>query len=377
MPQYTIHLVSSKTHRVIDSFNMPYQETITDMQVMPLEVSEQTHDQELRIVVATAAQRGEDMPAKGAVTVFDVLDVVPEPDVPESGYKLHVAAREEARGAITALAPFRGGFIGTAQGQKIMIRGLKEDGSCLPVAFLDAQCHTHTIKTLGSKGMWLIGDAWKGLWFGGWTEEPYKLTILGRSPKTRMEVMAADFLPFGKTLHLLIMDANCNLQVLQYDPENLETQNGMRLLHKSTFHVGHLVTKMALLPSTISPTHQDQPMMNGDEDAEPPQTLFQALTTSMTGSIGLITPLEESAYRRLSQLQGHLTGILEHTGGLNPRAFRGETAGAKGVVDGNLVRRIGELGLSRRGDVLGRAGVDVWGLRGDLEMIGGFGLGYL
>ena len=67
---------------------------------MPLEVSENTHEQDLRVVVATAAQRGEDMPAKGAVMVFDIIDVVPEPGVPESGFKLHLVSREEARGAI-------------------------------------------------------------------------------------------------------------------------------------------------------------------------------------------------------------------------------------------------------------------------------------
>ncbi|CAK4030828.1 related to CFT1 [Lecanosticta acicola] len=392
VPQYTIHLISSRSYRIIHSFNMPYLETVTALQVMPLEVSEHSHVQELRIVVATAAQRGEDMPAKGAIAVFDVLDVVPEPDVPESGYKLHVVAREESRGAITALAAFPGGFIGTAQGQKIMIRGLKEDGSCLPVAFLDAQCHTSTIKTLGSKGMWLAGDAWKGLWFGAWTEEPYKLNILGRSPKTKMEVMAADFLPFDGTLHLLIMDADMRMHVLQYAPEDPSTQNGLRLVHKSTFHVGNFVTKMMLVPSTLAPTAEQQVFANGEteeqqqqqqqrEEDEEPQTLFHVLTTSLSGSIGLVTPLDESSYRRLSQLQGHLTSILEHTAGLNPRAYRGETGGGvgggKGIVDGNLVRRIQELGAARKSDVLSRAGADMWGLRSDLEIIGGGGLGYL
>jgi cleavage and polyadenylation specificity factor subunit 1 len=59
------------------------------------------------------------------------------------------------------------GLVGTAQGQKLMIRGLREDGSCLPVAFLDAQCYIASLKTLASSKLWIAADAWKGLWFGG------------------------------------------------------------------------------------------------------------------------------------------------------------------------------------------------------------------
>lgn len=376
--------MSPKTRSVVNSFDLPYLETITALKVMPLEISENTHEQQLRIVVASAAQRGEDMPAKGVITVFKVLDVVPEPGRPETGVKLHVDAREEARGAITALTAFKGGFIGTAQGQKIMIRGLKEDGSCLPVAFLDAQCHTSTLKTLGNKGMWLAGDAWKGLWFGGWTEEPYKLTVLGKSPKTRMEVIAAEFLPFNGALYILLVDADMQLHTLQYDPENPETNGGMRLVHRSSFRTDHWPTSMMLLPSMLSPFEQP-PDTNGTAGAEPhgpsAPALHHVLTTSLSGAIGLITPLDESAYRRMSALQTHLTTILEHAAGLNPRAYRSSESenftGVRGVVDGSLVRRISELGAAKRADVLSRAGVDVWALRSDLEVVGGGGLGYL
>ena len=34
-----------------------------------------------------------------------------------------------------------------------------------------------------------------------------------------LEVVAADFLPEGKKLYILVSDSDCNLHVLQYDPE--------------------------------------------------------------------------------------------------------------------------------------------------------------
>jgi len=370
---------------------MPYAETVTSLKVMPLEVSEHTHEQRPLLVVGTAIMRGEDMPAKGALTVFKIIDVVPEPERPETNIKLHVFSREETKGAVTTVEPFPGGLIGTAQGQKMMIRGLKEDGSCLPVAFLDAQCHMTQLKALGQSGMWLAGDAWKGLWFGGFTEEPYRLSVLGKSPRTQMEVVTAEFLPFDGQLFVMIVDAQSDLHVLQYDPENPKSMSGMLLLHKSTFHLGgHLPTQMALLPSTLAPFAEQQPLANGHmEEGEgeekgnaSPQApaLYHILTTSQTGAVSLITPVDEATYRRLSALQTHLTSILEHAGGLNPRAYRAvesEGFGARGLVDGSLVQRITELGAARMAEVLGRAGADAWGLRSDLEILGGGGLGFL
>lgn len=384
MPQYTLHLMSAKTHRVLHSMDMPYTETITTLKVMQLEASELTHEKKSLVVVGSAQQRGEDMPAKGALTVLEILDVVPEPDDEESGVKLNVISREEPRGAVTAIESFLGGLIGTAQGQKLMVRGLKEDGSCLPVAFLDAQCQMISLKTFSTSGLWLGADVWKGLWFGAFTEEPYKLTVLGKS-RTHMEVVCAEFLPADGQLFILVVDADMDLHVLQYDPENPKSLSGTRLLHRSTFHLGHLPSSMTLVPSTLAP-FAEQPLANGDADPDspPPPTqptqLYHILTTTQTGSIGLITPVDETTYRRLGAVEAHLTSILEHAAGLNPREHRAvesEGLGARGIVDGGLVRRIAELGSSRRAEVLSRAGGDAWLLRSDLEIIAGGGLGWL
>ncbi|KAK6436291.1 mRNA cleavage and polyadenylation factor subunit [Oleoguttula sp. CCFEE 5521] len=382
--QYSIHLLSATTHQLIHSLSLPYAEAVLSMKVMPLEASELTHQNKSFIVIGSAQQRGEDSQAKGAVSVFDILDVVPDPEATESGLQLHLVAREEPRGAVTAVENFAGGLIGTAQGQKIMIRGLKEDGSCLPVAFLDAQCQMVTLKSLGSTGFWLAGDIWKGIWFGGFTEEPFKLTVLGKS-RSKMEVVCAEFLPANGDLYVLVVDTDMDLHVLQYDPENPKSLSGMRLLHRSTFHLGHWPTSMTLVPSTLSPFAEQTSLTNGHSHAEgdvplPPSPLLQILITTQSGALGLITPLDEPTYRRLAALESHLTSILEHAAGLNPRDYRAidsEGFGARGVIDGGIVQRLWDLGTARRSEVIGRAGGDEWGLRSDLEIIGGGGLGWL
>ena len=45
------------------------------------------------------------------------------------------------------------------------------------------------------------------------------MILFGRS-KNNLEVLGAEFLPFDKQLHLVIADADMNLQILQFDPES-------------------------------------------------------------------------------------------------------------------------------------------------------------
>ncbi|KAK6001203.1 hypothetical protein QM012_003286 [Aureobasidium pullulans] len=379
--QFRVHLYDARADRIIDTYDIPSYELITSMEVMPLEVSEITHQHRLLVALGTISQRAENYAAKGCIYTLEIIDVVPEPGQPETGKKFRVFGREETKSGITALMGIAG-LVGTAQGQKIMIRGLREDGSCLPVAFLDAQCYITSLKTLASSKLWIAADAWKGLWFGGFGEEPYKLSLFGKS-RSQMEVVSAEFLPFEGQLYILLIDADLDIHVLQYDPEHPKSLSGQRLLHRSTFHLGHMPTSMTLLPSTLSPfTEQnpDEDMADSDNEPSRASALNHVLITTQTGSIALLTPLDEATYRHLSALQTTLSSILEHSAGLNPRAYRSvesEGLGARGIVDGDLITRIYELGAGKRLEVLGRAGAEVWGMRSDLEIIAGEGLGYL
>lgn len=135
-----------------------------------LEVSENTHERKDMIVVGTAFARGEDIPSRGCIYVFEVVQVVPDPDHPETDRKLKLIGKEPVKGAVTALSEIGGqGFVLVAQGQKCMVRGLKEDGSLLPVAFMDMQCYVSVVKELKGTGMCILGDAVKGVWFAGYS----------------------------------------------------------------------------------------------------------------------------------------------------------------------------------------------------------------
>lgn len=113
------------------------------------------------------------------------------------------------------------------------------------------------------------------------------------------------------------------------------------------------------------------------------QPLQQILHTTQSGTIALVTPLAESSYRRLSGLSAFLANALESACGLNPKAFRisdvddgGWDAGGvgRGMVDGNLLMRWGELGEWRRKEGLSKVGTDEWLFWGEREVLGGWGV---
>lgn len=143
------------------------------MKNLSLEISENTHERKDMVVVGTAFARGEDIASRGCIYVFEVIKVVPDPQKSGTDRKLKLIGKELVKGAVTALSEIGGqGFLVVAQGQKCMVRGLKEDGSLLPVAFMDVQCYVSVVKELKGTGMCIIGDAVKGLWFVGYSVSP-------------------------------------------------------------------------------------------------------------------------------------------------------------------------------------------------------------
>ncbi|KAL3470459.1 CPSF A subunit region-domain-containing protein [Aspergillus californicus] len=377
--QSSLKVVSPKTWSVIDSYALDPAENIMAMKTMSLEVSENTHERRDMVVVGTALARGEDTPSRGCVYVFEVIEVVPDPNYPERSRKVKLIGKELVKGAVTALSEIGGqGFLIIAQGQKCMVRGLKEDGSLLPVAFLDMQCYVSVVKELKGTGMCILGDAVKGLWFAGYSEEPYKMSLFAKD-LDYLDVFAADFLPDGNRLFVVVADSDCNLYVLQYDPEDPNSSNGDKLLNRSKFHTGNFASSVTLLPRTLVSSER---VLTGsdDMDLDSAAPLHQILITSHNGSVGLITCIPEESYRRLSALQSQLTNTLEHPCGLNPKAYRAvesDASAGRGMLDGSLLFQYLDMSKQRKLEIASRFGAKEWEIKADLEVIGGDGLGYL
>ena len=63
-----------------------------------------------------------------------------------------------------------------------------------------------------------MADAFKGVWFAGYTEEPYTFKVLGKS-NSRLPLLVADFLPDGEDLSIVAADADGDLHILEFNPD--------------------------------------------------------------------------------------------------------------------------------------------------------------
>lgn len=220
MPRGMLKLINPTTWTAINTLELEPCETIESMKVLHLEVSEETRERRMLIAVGSAISRGEDLPTKGRIQVFDIVSVIPEPGHPETNRRLKPVASEDIpRGGVTALCEIgTQGLMLVAQGQKSMVRGLKEDGTLLPVAFLDMSCHVASARSLPRTGLCLLADAFKGVWFAGYTEEPYTFKVLGKSG-SHLPILVADFLPQGDELAIVAIDAEGDMHILEFNPE--------------------------------------------------------------------------------------------------------------------------------------------------------------
>jgi cleavage and polyadenylation specificity factor subunit 1 len=165
------HLKTVKLNSILPTrYPLEADEVPLCIRTLNLETSEHTHARTQLIVAGTAITRGEDLATRGCIYVFEIISVVPQPGRPETNRKLKLIAKEEVKGAVTALCEVgTQGFLLAAQGQKCMVRGLKEDGSLLPVAFMDMQCYVSVAKSLPGSGLIAFGDAVKNFWFAGFS----------------------------------------------------------------------------------------------------------------------------------------------------------------------------------------------------------------
>lgn len=389
---FSLKLISSKTHSIISQYHFEADEHILAIKCMSLEVSEQTHERKDLVVVGTGIARGENVVTRGNLYLFDIVDVVPHPEIPETDLKLKMITKEDVRGAVTAISDIgTQGFLLAAQGQKCMVRGLREDNAILPVAFMDMRYYVSVAKSLPGTGLTILADAFSGLWLMGYSEEPYKMQLLGRDLENP-SVVAAEFMPQEKQLYIISSDGNGDLRVLQYDPWNPKTERGSILIHKSAFNTGYFPTLMTLLPRSPTPSEallaSNSAAANNDSDSEDgmqvdvpslPNT-HQILMTTKEGAIALITPLSEQSYRRLSTLQTALTAQLDQPCSLNPRAYRQietDGMGGRAMIDGEMVKRWLYQSSQHKYNHADRVGGTVWDLRADLEGVSGAGLGYL
>jgi len=174
------------------------------------------------------------------------------------------------------------------------------------VAFIDVLYQISCLRRL--KNFLLLGDVKKSVWFVAFQEEPCRLILLGKD-HNEMECTSVNFLVHENEVGFLSSGADEVLRLLEYGPTVPTSQSGQKLLLRTEFQSTSNVVSSLVVPG--------KPVSEGG-----PSLTSEVVLSMTNGSLEAVVPIDELVFKRLQLLQGSLVRSAQHTGGLNPRAFR-------------------------------------------------------
>ncbi|KAI0634706.1 CPSF A subunit region-domain-containing protein [Trametes polyzona] len=344
----TLELISPDGWITMDGYEFAPNEFVNCIVSVPLETLSTESGMKDFIAVGTSINRGEDLAVKGAVYIFEIVEVVPDPSTNvKRWWRLKLLCRDDAKGPVSFLCGMNG-YLVSSMGQKIFVRAFDLDERLVGVAFLDVGVYVTSLRAV--KNLLVIGDAVKSVWFIAFQEDPYKLVILGKDPQhcciTRADLFFAD-----GHLSIVTCDEEGIVRLYAYDPHDPESKSGQHLLRRTEFH-GQSEYRSSLLVARRP--------KNGDPEI--PQA--RLVCGSVDGSLSTLTYVDEAASKRLHLLQGQLIRTVQHVAALNPKAFRmvrNEYVSrplSKGILDGNLLATFEDLPIARQNEVTRQIGTD-------------------
>ncbi|TIB04840.1 hypothetical protein E3P89_00131 [Wallemia ichthyophaga] len=275
------------------------------------------------IGVGTCINKGEDVAVKGAIYLFEIVELVPSSKDVGNNYKLRLLMREETRGAVSAITSCSGYFV-VAVGQKVLIRALEINERLVSVAFYDAGTYIVSLEVL--KNFILVGDQVKSITFLAFQESPYKLVQLSRDAR-QIETCVSNFLAYEDQITFVSNDIKGDMRLIDYNPFDPAAEGGEKLIRTTEFHKGAEATCSLLLAKpSVRPSSE-------------------LLLGGVDGSLSCLTPVDEQSFKALWLLQGALVRQIPHVAALNPRAHRHvrndyvSRSLSKGILDGLLLSK--------------------------------------
>ncbi|KAJ3040299.1 Cleavage and polyadenylation specificity factor subunit 1 [Rhizophlyctis rosea] len=346
---YALELISPVTWETADLIRMDEHEHVLCVQAVNLQSKQTASGKKMFLAVGTGYVRGEDLATRGRIFVYDIIDVVPDPERPQANHRFKQMYVNEEKGPVTALCNV-GGYLVAAIGTKIIIHTFEDEDSLTGVAFIDVNMYVHSICAI--KNMILVSDIMKSVWFLGFQEDPPKLVLLGKDYHP-MKVYASEFLIDDQMLGFLVGDGDMNLHVMTYAPYNIQSSSGQKLIRRGDFHVGQHVSKLMRVRKLAG---------KGDGGVSRQHLCVFA---TLEGGIGTMVPVSEKFYKRMYGLYSRMVNNLQHGAGLNPRGFRQIQArarpltaafstatmgppGPRSMLDGELLYQFASLGVAQQ-----------------------------
>ncbi|KAJ3034389.1 Cleavage and polyadenylation specificity factor subunit 1, partial [Rhizoclosmatium hyalinum] len=240
----------------------------------------------LFLAVGTGMCRGEDLTARGRILIFEIIDVVPEIDNPQTCHKFKLLHKAEEKSPITALCGING-YLACAIGSRMILHTFDDD-TLNGIAFLDTNIYVNNLTSI--KNTLILSDVVKGVWFCGYQEDPPKLKMLGKDYSPMM-AYGCEYIVDDQTMAFIVSDHEKNMHVLQYLPESFQSYEGQKLIHKGEMHLGYRVQKYIRL--------RKLPLGRTKFGAIQYSNQYFCVGGTLDGGLNYTIPCSEKLYKRL------------------------------------------------------------------------------
>lgn len=305
------------------------------------------------ICMGTNYNYSEDITSRGRILLFDLIEVVPEPDKPWTKYKLKQVYAKEQKGPVSAITSIMG-FLVSSVGQKVYLWQLKDD-DIVGVAFIDTNIFIHQMVSI--KSLILVADIYKSVTVLRFQNQFRTLSMVSRDYNPLM-VYQIEYLVDNANLAFLASDSESNFSIFMYQPESRESHGGQKLLRRADYHLGQKINAMFRVACNFKQQSEKKVLAYENKHV----TFFGTLD----GGFGFVLPLPEKTYRRLFMLQNVLLTHSAHLAGLNPKSYRTIkqsrrmlTNPARGIIDGELIWQYMQLNNAEKLEIAKKIGTKV------------------
>lgn len=311
------------------------------------------------LAMGTGCAMGEDTKSDGKIVMAEVSE--------QKKYRI-IYNQRQAAGAVTAISSLRGLLI-AACGQKMYMFKMSDDDDdqlLSPLAFLDHGMFTTSIHTFKSYA--LVNDFYKSISLLRYQEirDLNSLALLGNDRFVDSETYCSNLLVSGNNLGYIKFDSEMNMVIYAYDTfheQSKDTAGNFTLVRAADTR---------LLTEVNTTFRIDSKSDKHTEYYHKHCTYY----CGQDGSIGLVLPIEETVYRRLSTLQNFLITQVWQPGGLNPKNFKQATTTQQflintksNILDGDLLSSFYNLSVYERRQLTRHMGTSVSQILSDLDRI--------
>ncbi|GAA5859437.1 hypothetical protein JCM8547_006821 [Rhodosporidiobolus lusitaniae] len=357
--QSTLEVLAPGSWQAIHGYEFRQNEFVTALKSVSLASRSRASGQRDFIAVGTAVYRGEDLATRGGLYVFELVKVNAHPSSPQQDHVLKLLFSEDTKAVVSNVCDLNG-YLFLSMGQKLYARAFEQDEFLLSVGFLDVGVHVTSLQAM--KNFLLIGDAAQSAALVAFQEDPYKLVLLGRDYRPAY-VSSANFLVNEGKVAFISNDDRGVIRLFEYDPTNIASYAGQRLLCRTEFFAGDESTATMLFAK-----HQP------GEDAKQNGILYGGLD----GSFSTLVPVRDAVFKRLQSVQAMMTRHVLHFAGLNPRGYRivkNDTVSRalqRGILDGDVLASFEYLSLDLQTELAEACGTDADTVRANLRSLRGW-----